>query len=487
MAAKYTILLPKTKFPLWVSNPVLHEPTIQKAAKFDDLYKWQQEKYADSTKVFTLHDGPPYANGDPHMGHVLNKVLKDIINRYKLLRGYKISYRPGWDCHGLPIELKACKEADFKQAAPLKIRLKAAQFAQKAIKVQKEAFKRWGCMGDWDHPYLTMDPEYEGKQIDVFYQMYKRGCIYRGFKPVYWSPSSHSALAEAELEYRDHTSQAVYVLFPLTRLPTDRLGLSSQQSDRGVCALVWTTTPWTLVANRAVCYNPSHSYSIVETEREGEASKKLILIGTELIPKLSEMLGNVKVVSSFEGSNLEGTKYSNPLHSDSDQKDSLPFLEGSHVPKTDGTGLVHTAPAHGFDDYYIGIHHRLNLECSVDDQGRYTSGVTKDLRGLFVLEEGNNAVISKLEDLGMLVHRSPYSHRYPYDWRTKKPVLIRSTEQWFASVNDLKEEATLALKGIKMHPPSSINQISSMLRSRDDWCISRQRVWGVPIPVFYYN
>ena len=485
MAAKYKLLLPKTKFPLRV-NPILHDPAIQKAARFDCLYKWQQEELADLSKVFTLHDGPPYANGEPHMGHVLNKVLKDIVNRYKLLRGYRINYRPGWDCHGLPIELKACKETtDLLESSPLKIRSKALQFAQKAIKLQMESFKQWGCLGDWENPYLTMDPAYEAEQISVFYKMYKRGCIYRGFKPVYWSPSSHSALAEAELEYRDHTSQAIYVLFPLTNFQTRQLSRDERTAGRGdsVHALVWTTTPWTLVANRAICYNPTHQYSLVEVQDGDNLENKLVLIGTQCISKLNDMVERFEVISTFEGSKLYGIRYYNPLLS----SDTLPFLEGSHVTETEGTGLVHTAPAHGFEDYHIGVQHGLNLECNVDDQGKYTSEIGSELQGLFVLKEGNATIISQLENLRILAHQSPYSHRYPYDWRTKKPVLIRSTEQWFASVNELKEVAKTALKDVQMYPSSSINRLTSMLESREDWCISRQRVWGVPIPVFYHK
>ena len=475
MTTKYRLLLPKTKFPLRVS-PATHEPAIQKAAKFDDLYDWQRER--DLGKTFVLHDGPPYANGEPHMGHVLNKVLKDIVNRSKLMRGYQLSYRPGWDCHGLPIELKACKEADFAKSSPLAIRAKAAQFARKTLKLQREAFKRWGCLGDWGNPYITMDPEYEANQIAIFYKMYEKSCIYRGFKPVHWSPSSCTALAEAELEYRDHTSQAVYVLFPLNKLPGGAEGCRDP-----IYALVWTTTPWTLVANRAICYNPEYEYSIVQIEEE-KGNGKRVLVGSECVPRLTAILGKFSVISTHPGASLDETEYTHPLYP---TRKGLPFLPGSHVTESEGTGLVHTAPAHGFEDYRIGIQHGLDLQCSVNENGRYTSDVEPELRDLFVLSKGNEAVISKLKTRDLVLQTHSYVHRYPYDWRTKQPIIIRSTEQWFASVSDLKEEAKSSLKGVKMHPSSSVNHLLAMLDTRDDWCISRQRVWGVPIPIFCHR
>ncbi len=487
MAARYRLCLPKTKFPLRI-NPATHEPAIQKAAKFNELYHWQQKERANTEKTFTLHDGPPYANGRPHMGHVLNKVLKDIVNRYKLMRGYRIDFRPGWDCHGLPIELKAVKEADVRQAHPLTIRAKAAKFAQKALKAQRESFKRWGCLGDWDNPYVTMDPLYEANQIHVFRQMYQRGCIYRGFKPVYWSPSSGTALAEAELEYQNHTSRAVHVLFPILHLP-------GEENRSNLHALVWTTTPWTLVANRAICYNPEHQYSLIKVTDEG-GSPSFILVGKEALQSqtMKEVMGrsnyaNYEVVSTFSGRKLEGAKYSQLLSEEEGggvSKEML-FLPAEHVAEKEGTGLVHTAPSHGFEDYSIGVRYGLDLQCCVNDQGRYTVEAGTALQDLPVLTEGNDTVILKLKQAGRLLHEHAYTHRYPYDWRTKQPVIIRSTEQWFASVKDLKEEAKACLENIRMYPPSSVDVLRGMLDTRDDWCISRQRVWGVPLPVFYHR
>ena len=422
------------------------------------------------------------------MGHVLNKVLKDVVNRYKMMRGYKVFYRPGWDCHGLPIELKACKGTDFREASPQAIRQKAAKFAQKTLKLQREAFQRWGCMGDWGNPYLTMDPNYEADQVKVFYEMYKKGCIYRGFKPVYWSPSSGTALAEAELEYQDHTSQAVYVLFPVvcgsqSLLETTGASSSSNEQNGSLSALVWTTTPWTLVANKAICYNPTHSYSVVEIRHDSET--KRVLVGAECLPRLGSILGDdYRVLATFPGTSLQMMMYRSPL-STSSGDDVRPFLPGDHVSESEGSGLVHTAPAHGFEDHSIGIRHGLHLKCVVNDEGRYTSDAGSELEGLPVLGEGNKAIISELKSKRALLHESSYVHRYPYDWRTKKPVIIRSTEQWFASVSDLKERAKSAIKDVTMLPSSSLNRLTAFLDNRNDWCISRQRVWGVPLPIFY--
>ena len=480
MSAKYRLQLPKTKFPLR-TNPLLSDKSIRSIAKFEQLYKWQLD-HRDSSKTFVLHDGPPYANGAPHIGHALNKILKDIVNRFKLLRGYRVLYRPGWDCHGLPIELKACKgdgECDVTLNAT-EIRMKAAQYAKNAVNDQKRAFLSWGCLGDWDNPYLTMDKGYEAEQLGVFYEMYRKGCIYRGFKPVYWSPSTKTALAEAELEYRNHTSRSAYVLFPFV---TNSFSFVWDTGIDNVYAMVWTTTPWTLVSNKAICYHPFHSYSLVRI-RDGELRNKVVLIGTKSLCRLGHIIGDFESLGEILGSKLDGTYYTNPTNQI--LAASCPFLPADHVSDEEGTGLVHTAPAHGYDDYSVGLKHNLPLNCMVDKEGKYTKEAGEQLEGCFVLDDGNKMVLESLKETGSLVHEAMYTHRYPYDWRSKMPVIIRATEQWFASVKSLKEQAVNFIKNeVTMYPSNSKNRLLPMLEGREDWCISRQRVWGVPLPVFY--
>ncbi len=439
---------------------------------------------------FTLHDGPPYANGALHMGHALNKVLKDIINKYQIMRGRKVRFVPGWDCHGLPIELKVLqtlKKEDREQLTPLKLRKKAAEYALKQVAIQKDGFRRWGVWADWENPYLTLQKAYEASQINVFGQMALKGYIYRGLKPVHWSPSSRTALAEAELEYPDgHTSTSIYVAFSASCLPDDlrqilsKQGLELPNSESELQKIlkiaVWTTTPWTLPANLAISVNPRLEYVFAFDE-----NNHLIVLASELLQSISEKLGlTLNVSAKVKGEFLEGILYRHPLMN----RTSPVVLGGDYITTESGTGLVHTAPGHGVDDFNTGTKYNLPILCPVDERGIFTSEAGQ-FEGLNVLKNANVAIIESLERTNSLLKKETYSHRYPYDWRTKKPTIFRATEQWFASVEGFRKEALVAINKIKWVPKSGRNRLEAMVRERGDWCISRQRTWGVPIPVFY--
>ncbi len=485
---KDTVNLPQTDFSMR-ANAIIKEPEIQKFWQEQSIY----ENLSANNKgdVFTLHDGPPYANGTLHMGHALNKVLKDIINRYQLLRGRKARYVLGWDCHGLPIELKVLQNMKAEERAnltPLQLRKKATEFALQTIDEQATGFKRWGIWGDYENSYYTLKPEYEAAQISVFGRMALKGYIYRGLKPVYWSPSSHTALAEAELEYpENHISRSIYVAFPVDlNCPVAKAFLSLFNTDvSNLYALIWTTTPWTIPANRGISVNPQISYSIV-----ADGDKKYI-VATSLIDSLSAILGReLKAIvagsgvwagkSDFSGSRLEGIICKHPI-----VDRPSPIVLGDHVTAESGTGLVHTAPNHGHDDFIVGKKYNLGLLSLVDDRGIFNEDAGEELAGLSVLKEGNNKVVEILTANGTLIKEEAYNHKYPYDWRTKKPVIVRATEQWFASVDGFREDALKSIKEVNWIPAIGENRITSMVQERSDWCISRQRTWGVPIPVFY--
>lgn len=494
------MLLPKTTFPLWAEPSVREEPFRQRTTS--GLYKWQAEQ--KDRPLFVLHDGPPYANGHLHMGHALNKILKDIINRYQLLRGNRVDYVPGWDCHGLPIEHKALKElgAGHETISPIAVRKIARQVAERDMQVQMEEFKQFGIMADWSHEgtYRTMDHDYEIRQLRIFQKLVKKGLISRRYRPVHWSPSSKSALAEAELEYvEDHKSFPVYVKFQVTGGQMAP-GLASMLEnvrngkDEPVHLVIWTTTPWTLPANMAIGVNAKLDYALLRrTEHPDEG---ILIIGKDRLEALNKVLGEYEVLGILPGSALAGTAYSHLFHSSTSPAPLV--TEWSDVEAGTGTGLVHMAPGHGKEDYAAltatGLLDKLDIVCPVDDGGRYTDDVVslaKDpavgerLRGKEVLSDGGKEMVGILKESGVLVGQGTLKHKYPYDWKTKKPIILRATSQWFANVDDIKGAALRSLRTVKFHPEISRSRMESFVRERSEWCISRQRAWGVPIPALY--
>ncbi|MEO0708639.1 MAG: isoleucine--tRNA ligase [Cyanobacteria bacterium J06649_5] len=482
---KETVLLPKTDFSMR-ANAVKREPELQAYWREKKLYEKLAEE--NSGEPFILHDGPPYANGDLHMGHALNKILKDIINKYQTLQGRKVRYVPGWDCHGLPIELKVLqklKSSVRRELTPLSLRQKAKVFALDTVEKQSEGFQRYGVWGDWAHPYMTLQPEYEAAQLGVFGKMVENGHIYRGLRSVHWSPSSQTALAEAELEYpEEHVSPSIYLAFPVeSASEAAKAILSPYLESLGVA--IWTTTPWTIPANVAVSVNPELDYAVVESA-SGEPFKYLI-VAKELAEKLSETFGTgLTVVAELKGEAIAGSTYRHPLAKKDTTFDRISpiVIGGDYVTTESGTGLVHTAPGHGQEDFLVGQRENLPILCPVDARGNFTAEAGS-FEGLNVLKTANDVLIEVLTEEKALLKHEPYSHKYPYDWRTKKPVIYRATEQWFASVKGFVGDALQAIDEVKWIPAQGKNRITSMVSERSDWCISRQRSWGVPIPVFY--
>jgi isoleucyl-tRNA synthetase len=439
-----TILLPDTPFSQR-ANAAVREPELQAYWKETKLYdKLSQAAEKTGAERFVLHDGPPYANGDLHCGHALNKILKDFINRKQVLNGKQVHYVPGWDCHGLPIELKVLqtmKKEERDALTPISLRKMAATFAGEAATRQSIGFQRFGVLGDFDKPYMTLQPEFESAQIRVFGEMFKRGYIFRGRKPVHWSPSSQTALAEAELEYPEgHISKSVYVAFEIDQ-PSDAVA-PFHTVDHPVKLAIWTTTPWTMPANMAVAVNTELSYSIVQNDQTGK-----IIVATDLIGTLTgklEIPNTFEVLATLTGDELIGTTYSHPLY---DRK--APVLSGGDYITTEtGTGLVHTAPGHGQEDYQTGLKYGLDLISPVDDVGKFTIEAGDRFKGLNVLAEGNTAVIDALLEAKALLKVEDYGHKYPYDWRTKKPTIFRATDQWFASVEGFREDALEAIESV---------------------------------------
>ncbi len=481
---KDTLNLLKTDFSMR-ANSVIREPEIQKFWRENNID--MKLGKSNTGKIFTLHDGPPYANGSLHMGHALNKVLKDIVNKYKILKGHKVHFVPGWDCHGLPIELKVLqnlKSTERKNLDVLGLRKKATDYAYIQIENQKEGFKRWGIWGDWDSPYLTLKKNYESAQIGVFGKMFLNGYIYRGLKPVHWSPSSRTALAEAELEYPEqHFSKSVYVALKV--INSDNLfsklskGISQDISPndfKNIFITIWTTTPWTLPANEAVAINPKIDYVLAS-----DTNNKFYIFAKDLLQEITGKLKKqFRIIFEFRGSYLEGIKYQHPTKN----KVCCLVSGGDYITTDSGTGIVHTAPGHGMDDFITGQKYDLPITCIVDEKGDLTENATI-FKGLNVLKDANDQIIKFLDENNFLLLAENYQHRYPYDWRTKKPTIFRATEQWFASVDGFRTSALKAIEDVEWMPKTGKKRIYSMVVGRGDWCISRQRSWGVPIPVFY--
>ncbi len=470
------------------ANAVIREPELQKFWADEQIF--ERLSQSNPGEIFVLHDGPPYANGTLHMGHALNKTLKDIINRYQLLKGRKVRYVPGWDCHGLPIELKVIqdmKQEERKNLSPLELRQKAAEFAKKTVEDQKLGFQRMGVWAEWDKPYLTLQPEYEAAQIGVFGQMVLKGYIYRGLKPVHWSPSSKTALAEAELEYPEgHVSRSIFAAFKVTYM-TDAARAILEPFHEDLAVAIWTTTPWTIPANLAVAVNPDLSYAIAEISgREDNQYHgcKYAIVAADMVEGLAAKLNlNMTTRSVIKGAELEHCKYKHPLY----DRESPVIIGGDYITTESGTGLVHTAPGHGQEDYIVGQKYGLAILAPVDADGNFTEEAGELFAGSNVLGDGNQLVIEALQSENSLIKEEAYPHKYPYDWRTKKPTIFRATEQWFASVKGFKEAALNAISEVTWIPAQGENRIRPMVAERSDWCISRQRNWGVPIPVFYDN
>ena len=464
-----TLNLPKTDFPMRAGLPK-REPELLRKWEEMDLYHKVQAHRRNCPK-YVLHDGPPYANGDIHMGTAMNKILKDIIVKHRTMLGFDAPYVPGWDTHGLPIEHQVLKSGKVKrnEVSVLEFRKHCREFALKFLDIQREQFKRLGVRGDWDNPYVSLNAEFEAEQIKVFGEMAKKGYIYKGLKPVHWCPTCETALAEAEIEYHDHRSPSIYVRFQVV----DAKGKINNPDNTWF--VIWTTTPWTIPANLAICLHPEYTYARVNTQAYGD-----LIMAEELLAGVMETLGitDYTVQEKYVGKDLEGVICKHPLY----DRDSQVIL-GEHVTLEAGTGCVHTAPGHGQEDYEVGLRYGLEIFAPLDHKGCFTEAAGQ-FAGLHY-DEGNKKVTQALEDKEALLSLSFIKHPYPHCWRCKNPVLFRATEQWFASIDGFRAEALDAIKDVKWIPSWGQERIHNMIVDRNDWCISRQRVWGVPIPIFY--
>ena len=471
MEYKDTLNLPKTKFKM-KANLAQEEPKLLKFWEEEKIYgKVCEEK--KGLEKYILHDGPPYANGNIHIGTAYNKILKDIIPKYKSMKGYDSRYVPGWDTHGLPIEFQVTKDmkVDLSEVDPVALRKKCTEYAKHYINVQREEFMRLGVMGEWENPYLTLNPDYEAEQIEIFKKMFLKGYIYKGLKPVYWCANCETALAAAEIEYHDKESSSIYVKF-LVENNWKKMFPEDKEVDTYV--LIWTTTPWTIPGNMAIALNPDIEYSLVTTEKEN------LILASALVEKVMKEVGivNYGISGTKKGQYLEGITCKHPIF----DRDSTIIL-GSHVLLDEGTGCVHTAPGHGQEDYEIGVKYKIPIFTTLDSQGRFNQEGGK-FKGL-TYKEGNTAVIEELNKNGALLKVGKIMHSYPHCWRCKKPVVFRATEQWFVNIETFRDLALSEIEKVQFVPAWGKEKIYGMVENRTDWCISRQRVWGVPLPVFY--
>ncbi len=479
MEYKETLNLPKTSFPMKASLAA-KEPERLKDWEEKVLYKRILSK-RDKSKSYILHDGPPYANGHLHMGHALNKILKDFVVRIKLSQGFYSPYVPGWDCHGLPIEHQVDKKLGSKKKnmSVSDIRKECRKYAERFINIQRDEFKRLGGIGDWENPYITMDYEYEATTLSELYRFFNNGGVYKGLKPVHWCTSCVTALAEAEIEYADHTSDSIFVKFPLEEKTAEAFNLSGKSS-----VVIWTTTPWTLPANLAVAFHPEIDYSfvkIISSENDNLVAGEIIIVATKLVSQLMKEFGvsEYEELNVIKGVEFEGKKAIHPFY----DRESLMVL-GEHVTLEQGSGIVHTAPGHGQEDYEVGRQYDLEILNPVDDYGNFKENL--ELFGGKNIFEANSEIVEYLKKNGSLIKNDKIKHSYPHCWRCKNPVVFRATPQWFISMetNDLRKKALEEIKKVKWIPAWGESRIYSMIENRPDWCISRQRSWGVPIAVF---